>query len=59
MLEASGYIYVGNSFSYSTGYIGPVSIYSYFVAGTLINKLIMTPIVKLVFQQEKLEGNFR
>ena len=43
----------------STGYIGPLSIYGYFVVGSLFNKILMAPIIKLVFQQEKLEGNFR
>ncbi|XP_046847751.1 lysosomal cobalamin transporter ABCD4-like [Xenia sp. Carnegie-2017] len=43
----------------STKYIGVVSIYGYFILGTIFNKILMSPIIKLVFQQEKLEGNFR
>ena len=42
-----------------TGYIGLLSIYGYFFAGSLLNKLIMSSIVNLIFQQEKLEGDFR
>ena len=44
---------------FSTGYIGILSIYGYFIVGSLFNKILMAPIIKLVFQQEKLEGNFR
>ncbi|XP_031556621.1 ATP-binding cassette sub-family D member 4-like [Actinia tenebrosa] len=43
----------------SAGYIGPVSIFGYFLVGTIINKLIMSPIISLVVRQEKLEGDFR
>ncbi|EDO39538.1 predicted protein [Nematostella vectensis] len=43
----------------STGYLGPVSIFGYFLLGTIINRLIMSPIINLVVRQEKLEGDFR
>uniref|UniRef100_A0A6Q2ZDX1 ATP-binding cassette, sub-family D (ALD), member 4 n=1 Tax=Esox lucius TaxID=8010 RepID=A0A6Q2ZDX1_ESOLU len=44
---------------YSTGWIGPVSIFGYFVVGTITNKALMGPIVSTLFEQEKLEGDFR
>ncbi|XP_062324161.1 ATP-binding cassette sub-family D member 4 isoform X1 [Osmerus eperlanus] len=44
---------------HSTGWIGPVSIFGYFVIGTLANKILMGPIVSTLFEQEKLEGDFR
>lgn len=43
----------------STGWIGPVSIFGYFVIGTVANKMLMGPIVSTLFEQEKLEGDFR
>ncbi|XP_071786504.1 lysosomal cobalamin transporter ABCD4-like [Asterias amurensis] len=42
-----------------TGYIGPVSIYSYFIIGTLINTFLMAPVVLRTYRQEKLEGSYR
>lgn len=44
---------------FSSGYLGPLLIYGYFFTGTIINKLIMTPVVTLVFKRESLEGDFR
>ncbi|RMC00609.1 hypothetical protein DUI87_23226 [Hirundo rustica rustica] len=44
---------------HSTGWLGPVSIFGYFVIGTMINKVLMSPIVSKLVQQEKLEGDFR
>ncbi|KAM9798330.1 lysosomal cobalamin transporter ABCD4 [Neosynchiropus ocellatus] len=43
----------------STGWIGPVSIIAYFMVGTVANKILMGPIISTLFEQEKLEGDFR
>nr|XP_033808404.1 ATP-binding cassette sub-family D member 4 isoform X1 [Geotrypetes seraphini] len=43
----------------STGWLGPVSIFGYFVIGTAVNKVLMGPIIATLVHQEKLEGNFR
>ncbi|KAL4618121.1 ATP-binding cassette sub-family D member 4 isoform X1 [Arapaima gigas] len=44
---------------HSTGWVGPVGIFGYFVIGTVVNKMLMGPIVSTLFEQEKLEGDFR
>ncbi|XP_031418986.1 ATP-binding cassette sub-family D member 4 isoform X2 [Clupea harengus] len=43
----------------STGWIGLGSIFGYFVVGTIVNKVLMGPIVSTLVEQEKLEGDFR
>lgn len=43
----------------SAGWIGFVSIFGYFVAGTIVNKILIGPIVSMLVEQEKLEGDFR
>uniref|UniRef100_A0A8D1NS68 ATP binding cassette subfamily D member 4 n=1 Tax=Sus scrofa TaxID=9823 RepID=A0A8D1NS68_PIG len=47
------------SLPFSTGWLGPVSIFGYFIVGTMVNKMLMGPIVVKLVQQEKLEGDFR
>ena len=36
-----------------------MSIFGYFILGTVVNKMLMGPIVAKLVQQEKLEGDFR
>ncbi|XP_055292666.1 lysosomal cobalamin transporter ABCD4 isoform X2 [Moschus berezovskii] len=43
----------------STGWLGPMSIFGYFILGTVVNRVLMGPIVAKLVQQEKLEGDFR
>ncbi|XP_070233621.1 lysosomal cobalamin transporter ABCD4 isoform X2 [Bos mutus] len=43
----------------STSWLGPVSIFGYFILGTVVNRVVMGPIVAKLVQQEKLEGDFR
>ncbi|XP_049336790.1 ATP-binding cassette sub-family D member 4 isoform X1 [Astyanax mexicanus] len=43
----------------STGYIGVLCIFGYFLVGTFANKILMGPIVSTLVEQEKLEGDFR
>lgn len=44
---------------FRSGYLGPVSIYAYFIITTIVTKFAMNPIVNLVVRQEKGEGDFR
>ena len=41
------------------GLYGVLAIYLFFLVSTVINKFLMGPIVSLIFQQERQEGNFR
>ncbi|ESO94251.1 hypothetical protein LOTGIDRAFT_215742 [Lottia gigantea] len=43
----------------STGYIGPVSVLCFFIVATVINKFLMTPVVRYFYLQERREGDFR
>ncbi len=42
-----------------TGWIGPVSMFAYFLVSTVVNKVLMSPIVDLTAYQERCEGDFR
>ncbi|XP_078418228.1 lysosomal cobalamin transporter ABCD4 isoform X2 [Cetorhinus maximus] len=39
--------------------MGPTSIFIYFIIGSVVNKILMGPIIPTLVQQEKLEGDFR
>ncbi|XP_013387973.1 ATP-binding cassette sub-family D member 4 [Lingula anatina] len=43
----------------SSGYLGPVCVVGFFIVATVINILLMSPVVKFVFFQERQEGDFR
>mmetsp|Transcript_32849 Transcript_32849/g.82494 ORF Transcript_32849/g.82494 Transcript_32849/m.82494 type:complete len:696 (+) Transcript_32849:175-2262(+) len=51
-------LYTGLS-AYQIAWYAPLIVYAYFFVGVFVNRLIMNPIVQLVFQQGQLEGNFR
>ncbi|KAK0058447.1 lysosomal cobalamin transporter ABCD4 [Biomphalaria pfeifferi] len=42
-----------------TSYLGPVSTLVFFAVFTIINKLLMSPVVKYFYLQQKREGDFR
>ena len=46
-------------FILSMGYIGPLTIYAYFIVSSVINKFLMSSIASMVVRQERLEGDFR
>lgn len=52
-------VYYSYQCAVSTGWMGPVSIFGYFVVGSLLNRLLMGPVIPKLVQQEKLEGDFR
>lgn len=43
----------------STTYLGPIIIYVYFICGTIINRFLMSPVVRTTITREKHEGDFR
>ncbi|KAE8585966.1 hypothetical protein XENTR_v10021513 [Xenopus tropicalis] len=52
-------VYYSYQCAVNTGWMGPVSIFGYFVVGSLLNKILMGPVIPKLVQQEKLEGDFR
>ncbi|OXA62639.1 ATP-binding cassette sub-family D member 4 [Folsomia candida] len=42
-----------------SGWQGPLGCFCFFFVSTIVNKIIMTPIVQYVVKQEQCEGNFR
>ncbi|KAJ1490683.1 ABC transporter transmembrane region 2-domain-containing protein [Baffinella frigidus] len=45
--------------TYTVGWHGTLIIYIYYFFTSIINKQLMSPIVALTYNQDKLEGNFR
>ena len=43
----------------NTGYVGPLCVLVFFAISTIFNKILMNPVVGLVYKQDKLEGDFR
>ncbi|XP_022333421.1 lysosomal cobalamin transporter ABCD4-like isoform X2 [Crassostrea virginica] len=43
----------------STSYIGPVGVLCFFLVATVINKVLMSPVVNFVFKRQEMEGNYR
>ncbi|CAC5396189.1 unnamed protein product [Mytilus coruscus] len=42
-----------------TTYLGPVGVISFFIVATIVNEILMSPVVNLVFKNKQIEGNFR
>ncbi|KAJ1934774.1 hypothetical protein FBU59_005590, partial [Linderina macrospora] len=42
-----------------SGFYGPFSVYVYFILGAIVTRLVMPPIIRNVYLQEREEGNFR
>lgn len=52
-------VYYTYNLSRILGFLGPVAIYGYFIAGAVVNRLLMTPLVRAVMRKERREGDFR
>jgi len=55
----SGSIKIKKKFSFSSGYLGPLTIYLFFTSATIINRILITKTIPLVAEQEKREGDLR
>jgi ATP-binding cassette subfamily D (ALD) protein 4 len=45
--------------TYTVGWHGTLIVYVYYFLTAIVNKMLMSPIVALTYNQDKLEGNFR